>query len=128
MDWDKFEQAFCYSYVGSYNVKNEGGGSTSGGEGFMPCERVAELVPYIFETSIEMTGNGDTGPATPGQIEPGATMTLIYARGEMWPRNDDAINTIPRSKKGGKEFIFFTMVNPGVRRKGQHSFANRRRS
>jgi len=29
-------------------------------------------------------------------------MALIYARGEMWPRNDDAINAIPRSKKGGK--------------------------
>jgi hypothetical protein len=29
-------------------------------------------------------------------------MTLLYARGEMWPRNDDAINAIPRSKKGGK--------------------------
>ncbi len=28
-------------------------------------------------------------------------MVLISARGEMWPRNDDAINAIPRSKEGG---------------------------
>ncbi len=29
-------------------------------------------------------------------------MALIYARGEMWPRNDDAVNAVPASKVGGK--------------------------
>ncbi len=29
-------------------------------------------------------------------------MALISARGEMWSRNDDAVNAIPSSKKGGK--------------------------
>jgi len=29
-------------------------------------------------------------------------MTLISARGEMWPRNDDALNAIPGIEKGGK--------------------------
>jgi hypothetical protein len=29
-------------------------------------------------------------------------MAIIHARGEMWPRNDEAINAIPPSKKGGK--------------------------
>ena len=50
---DKFEQPFCYSYVGSYNIKNEGGGSTSGGDGFMPCERFEELVPYILKHQLK---------------------------------------------------------------------------
>jgi hypothetical protein len=29
-------------------------------------------------------------------------MALISARGEMWPRNDNAVNAIPHSVKGGK--------------------------
>jgi len=29
-------------------------------------------------------------------------MPIISARGEMWPRNNDAINLIPTAKKGGR--------------------------
>jgi hypothetical protein len=50
---DKFEQPFCYSYVGSYNVKNEGGGSTSGGGGFVPCDSFKELVSYISKRQLK---------------------------------------------------------------------------
>jgi|SRR5579864_909620 len=46
---DSFKQPFCYSYIGSYNVKNEGAGSTSGGDGFYPCDRFSELIPFILQ-------------------------------------------------------------------------------
>jgi hypothetical protein len=45
----KFEQPVCYSYIGRFNFKNEGAGSTSGGDGFYPCDRFKELVPYILK-------------------------------------------------------------------------------
>jgi hypothetical protein len=41
------DQEFCYSYIGSYNIKNEDGGSTSGGGGFIPCDEFGGKVSYI---------------------------------------------------------------------------------
>ncbi len=41
------EQEFCFSYIGSYNTKNEDGGSTSGGGGFVPCDEFRDRVSYI---------------------------------------------------------------------------------
>jgi hypothetical protein len=43
----KFEEPICYSFIGSYNIKNEDAGSTSGGGGFFPCEGFEEKVSYI---------------------------------------------------------------------------------
>jgi hypothetical protein len=45
-----FERPFCYSYIGIYNFKNEQtAGSTSGGGGFLPCDRFREMVAYLLE-------------------------------------------------------------------------------
>jgi hypothetical protein len=41
------DREFCYSYIGSYNIKNEDGGSTSGGGGFIPCDEFGGKVSYI---------------------------------------------------------------------------------
>jgi hypothetical protein len=50
---DKFEQDFCFSYVGKYNTKNEDGGSTSGGGGFFPCGRFKEVVDYVSKWQLK---------------------------------------------------------------------------
>jgi hypothetical protein len=45
----RFEQSFCYSYIGVYNFRNEQtAGSTSGGGGFMPCDEFRERVAYLL--------------------------------------------------------------------------------
>jgi hypothetical protein len=50
---DKFQQEFCFSYLGSYNVKNEEGrGSTSGGAGFLYCDGFGEKVSYILKHQV----------------------------------------------------------------------------
>src|SRR5713101_1112753 len=47
---DQFQEPICHAYIGRYNLKNEGyAGSTGGGDGFYPCDRFNELVPYILK-------------------------------------------------------------------------------
>jgi hypothetical protein len=47
------DQDFCFSYIGMYNARNEGGGSTSGGGGFIPCDEFKDLVSYISTHQLE---------------------------------------------------------------------------
>ena len=46
---NEIEQPFCYSYIGFYDFKNEQtAGSTSGGGGFLPCDKFREMVAYLL--------------------------------------------------------------------------------
>lgn len=44
---ERFDKDFCYSYIGLYNTRNANDGSTSGGGGFVPCEKFKDLVSYV---------------------------------------------------------------------------------
>jgi hypothetical protein len=51
---EKYEHEFCFSYIGRFNVKNEGGagGSTSGGDYFMDCDGFRERASYILKHQL----------------------------------------------------------------------------
>jgi len=49
----KYEQPVCYWSIGSYNTKNDDGGSTSGGPGFMPCDGFKEFVSFVRKHELK---------------------------------------------------------------------------
>jgi len=51
--------------------------------------------------------------------------TNLRTAGEMWPGMMMPSTQSLGARREEKEFISLRWVNPGVRRKGQHSFANR---